>query len=170
MRSIILGLTILMSPVFAAAQEVTGTIAATLNGEERTWFITETPQMSQSDWKDFGYQASVSLLGHSTDNTVTSSHQALMVKFEYWGSDGAYTISAPEVVYLSQGMMKAHVGRQEDGVQINITSAEVNGDRLKIEGTISGDLIFTEVMMRKKDPNDVLSVEGSFSADLGPVR
>ncbi|MBD3664212.1 hypothetical protein [Sulfitobacter aestuariivivens] len=126
--------------------------------------------MSQSDWKDYGYQMTVSLFGHTVENTTMSTKEALMIQFAVTNTNGTLNVMNPEVIYLSQGMTKAHLAKQEDGADVTLTAAETSGDRLMVEGTFQADLVFTEVMKRKKDPENVLNIAGTFKADIGPVR
>lgn len=129
------------------ARDADGLISATLDGAERTWYITSADYdgklMSQSDWSPlYGSVTGVSLFGHTTPTTALSSNEALLVAFSLVEADGQWTASDPEITWLSGGLMNNHSSTYDGSAEVTIESAEFDGDQLTISGTFSGSLPF----------------------------
>lgn len=157
---------LLLAATPAAAQQVTGQIAATLDGETRGWFITETEEMSQSDWSGTPEWAMVSLLGHTTPDTIMNSREALMIGFTATGPGPATDV---EIRFLAEGLSKAYVAK-EDNAAVTIESLSAKGDRLSLSGSFTATMGYTEDFGRTIDMANSRAIEGTFEADIGPVR
>lgn len=149
----------------AAAQESTGEITATIGGEQRTWYVTESDRMSQSDWSGSPNWASVSLFGHTAPDTVMTSKQALMIGFTATGTGAA---SDPEIGYLSESMSKAWVS--DDTATVTIDSMTAEGDRLSLTGSFTATMGYSEDYGRTVDTSDPREISGRFDVSVGPVR
>lgn len=124
-----------------------GVISATLDGAERSWYITSAEYdgklMSQSDWSPlYASVTGVSLFGHTTPNTALSSNEALLVAFSLVEADGQWTASDAEITWLSGGLMNNHSSTYDGSAAVTVESAEFDGDQLTISGTFSGSLPF----------------------------
>ena len=137
-------------PATKAATQVRdtdGEISAKLDGTERTWYITSAEYngqlMSQSDWSPlYASVTGVSLFGHTTPTTALSSTEALLIAFSLQEAGGQWTASAPEITWLSGGLMNNHSSTYDGSAAVTIEAAEFDGDHLTISGTFSGSLPF----------------------------
>lgn len=144
----------------AAAQEITGTVTATIDGEERTWFGTAEDGMSQSDWSGDERYASVSIFAHPGPDTTLQARDALMIGFEMMASADAREVSLPEIVWMIGGMSDAYVADEDTGATIDLDSVTVEDDTLRISGSFAGE------MVRSTDKGDTRAIEGRFEAVL----
>ena len=162
-------------PVSAAdAAAADGTITATFNGVERTWYITsDTLQgqyVSQSDWSRFGDvgPVHVTLFGHTTPTTVLSSREALMIDFSAWADNAERPLESTGVTYLSEGLTNHHTSDVGDDITIALDSLVFDGDTMQLSGTFSGTLGFRS--MSGAEPSDGVSeiavTDGRFSATI----
>jgi hypothetical protein len=129
------------------ARDSDGVISAKLDGTERTWYITSAEYdgqlMSQSDWSPlYASVTGVSLFGHTSPTTALSSTEALLVAFSLQEAGGQWTASAPEITWLSGGLMNNHSSTYDGSATVTIEAAEFDGDHLTISGTFSGSLPF----------------------------
>lgn len=129
------------------ARDSDGVISAKLDGAERSWYITSAEYdgklMSQSDWSPlYASVTGVSLFGHTTPTTALSSTEALLVAFSLQEAGGQWTASAPEITWLSGGLMNNHSSTYDGSAAVTIETAEFDGDQLTISGTFSGSLPF----------------------------
>jgi len=124
----------------ATAQEVIGTVTGTLDGEDRTWFLTTHNGMSQSDFDDMGSMIGVSLVAHATNTTATRLTEALMMSWIYTGPD--QPPRDVEITYLSEGGFDVGYAMSETApVDLVIEEAEPMPDgSLRLVGSVAGEL------------------------------
>lgn len=128
---------------------VEGTLSATLNGEQRTWYITSATVdgrvVSQSDWESAGADgAIVTLFGHASATTFTSSREALMLEFTIWNLQDAPSAAGSDITFLSEGLSRNHNSGAGGASSVELTSVEVNGNRLNVTGSFQGELVFQD--------------------------
>lgn len=139
-----------------AAQEVTGTIEGTLNGEDAVWYLTRNDGTSQSDFSGAPGFMSVSLLGHATPDTIMSTQDALMISWSKFGE----TIADAEIRYLPEGgFIKGFVSSPEAPVTLELTTFEVNDDVLTVSGQISATLGWSESLTQKPDMTNTVDLD-----------
>lgn len=157
----------------AAAEDADGTITATFNGTERTWYVTSMERggrhISQSDWSPmFASQAEVSLFGHVSP-TSQRSNEALMLSFTLNGSGTSATAMEPSITYLSEGLLNNHSSEHDGGeAVVTVENARIDGPILEISGTFSGTLPFRS-MNQSVDPSTRESIvveNGRFDASV----
>ena len=149
--------------------EVTGTIQATLGGEERSWntrgFETPDGYQATSSWSLISdIAASLALQGYTDDSFQVE--EILSVEFASLGgfpNDCPCTFAHAEVGYWTTSSMFGDVYLTDEG-EVTLTSVEQLGeDTYRIEGTFRGTLTFEEdVVDDISDPDNTLEVEGSF--------
>lgn len=156
-------------PLAALSQEVTGEITATIDGDQRTWFIVESNGASQSSWKGTGGYADVLLFGHASDDTITDETEALTIRFGVTNLDGTNTTELPEIAYLKDGLLESYVADSENA-EVSVNSMEVEGERLAISGTFEATLGFTDDLGQTVDMSRSREISGSFDAVIGSGR
>ena len=149
--------------------EVTGTIQATLGGEERSWntlgFETPDGYQATSSWLlILDNVASLTLQGHPGDSWQVE--ETLSVEFYSLGgfpSDCPCTFTDAEIRYWTTSSMFKGAYLTDEG-EVTLTSVEqLDEDNYRIEGTFRGTLTFEEdVVDDISDPDNTLEVEGSF--------
>lgn len=158
---------LLALPALAPAQQQTGSVSGVLAGETRTWYITETPEMSQSDWSGNASWAEVSIVAHATPDTIMNSREALLLSFESTGTGPAQGV---EIRFLAEGLSKAYVADSDSGASVVVEQLSVAGDRLTLSGSFSATLGWTENYGINVDMTNTRDVSGTFTGTIGPVR
>lgn len=153
----------------ANAQEVLGTVTGTVGGEEREWYVTASDEGSQSDWLGSETWAEVSVVAHSTPDTIMRTTEALMVGFTLTGAGDNANASGAEVTFLVEGFSAAYVG-EDDAVTVTITEHSVTDGVLSLAGTVEGTLAWTEDFGRTVDPDDTVVLEASFDTSVRPLQ
>lgn len=152
-----------------------GEITATLDGAERTWFLTEaeitsdgaTEIMSQSDFSGDASWADVSLFGHTTPDTIMNSTEGLAISF---ASSGPGEADGVEIRFLTEGMFKGYVAEGENGARVTVDSLAAEGEGLRISGTFAATLGYSDTSGGPVDMTNTRAIEGSFDVVVGPVR
>ena len=152
-----------LSATTALSQEVIGTLTGTLDGAERTWFLTAENGMSQSSSSVIGTYMIVTLFGHASDDTLTEAEDALIVEFSV--VDGAADFA--DLRYLAEGgYVAAYVGMDDAPAQITLTRQEVGADGLMVEGTVSAVLGWSDGVSDEVDATNTVTLEASFAATV----
>lgn len=152
----------------AAAQEVLGTIAGTLGGEAREWYVTASDEGSQSDWSGSDTWATVSLMGHAAADTTFRTREALSIGFTLTERAGA---TDPEVSYFVEGISKAYVGNpDETGLTITVDDYAFAEGVLTLSGTVTGTLAYSEDFGRSLDQGDTVEIDVAFETAVRELQ
>jgi hypothetical protein len=173
-RSATFAAAILFAPTASFAQETFGTITASINGEERTWFLTTQDNESQSFgliFSSMNFQ-SFSLWGQPTDETVTSLKDTLLFSFDVMSvADQLMPLNA-ELIYLENGWTSgwnASKASEPSTMDFSLTTFEKSDDGIFVEGTFEAATGFREPLSNGEiDPSRTLQMNGIFSATLPP--
>ena len=150
-----------------SAQDVRGEITATLDGEERQWFVTGTNLVSQSTWSGNVSYAKVELYGHASDETITDAGEALQINFGVLTQDdGSASSELPEMTYLADGMGESYVANSDTGADVRVESIEIDGSQLSISGTFEASLAFTGDLGQTIDQSRTKPIRGRFDAEI----
>ncbi len=151
-------------PFACYAQDVTGHISGTLQGYASEWFITASAEGGQSDWSGDETYAWVTILGHTTANTVLETEGALSLSFEMIPEIGGFNVLAREIIYYRQPE-KMYLS-QQDSAEIQVTSAAFEDGELHVTGKFAATLGSTDDFGATIDMNDPRIVAGTFDATL----
>lgn len=153
----------LLIPIGAVAQDVIGSIAATLDGEARTW---QTLDGSGSDTSyntyldDFGGFQSASITGYVEG--APFNRDVLQIVVGFMGGDSTPIETTVLFVPERMSQMWANI----DGEPI-LTIDSFDGTQ--IAGSLSGRLCFKDGMMAEPDPETCQTIEGTFDTVLPPA-
>ena len=110
-----------------ALAESGGTISGKINGEAVTWML----RASQSDWSDYG----VNIMGRDPQGVTT--FPSIMFGFEKDGN----LLARPEIRLFTPAQPNGYRGDENDGIGLNVTRWEVDGDTLSLTGAIGGPVL-----------------------------
>jgi len=153
----------------AYAQEVTGTIVASIDGDERTWFTTTDEGRSQSDWSGDLNFADISLWGHPVEDTISAIHDSLLIGFQLVKSADGYTLWTIEISFLEDGYDGIYRVVDDADAALTVEAVELDGDQLSLSGSFSATLYYTTDHGREVDMSNSVFVEGNFDTALLPM-
>jgi hypothetical protein len=162
-----------IAPTVSFAQDVFGNITATLNGEERTWFLTAQDNESQS----FGLSIAIAnlqscqLWGQPSEDTVKISEDSLLFSFEVMSVGGQLIPLNAGVMYLSDawrsGWMASESEDQANDIALSLTTFEERDYGFFVEGSFEAAAHYREPLAGGEfDPARTMQINGSFSALL----
>ncbi len=151
-------------PMKLQAQDVVGHITGLLQGYQSVWFVTSSVEGGQSDWSGDETYALVTILGHTTANTVLETSGALALSFEMISEAGGYNVLGREIAYYRQPEI-LYLSKP-DNAEIQVTSAMFEEGQLHIVGKFAGTLHATDDFGATFDLADSRIVAGSFDAEL----
>lgn len=144
-----------------------GAITATINGESRTWYITNESNLT--DWESLEDDGTnVTLVGY-TNLSDRTWKEAMELGFEIRKSDGGFSVSNSLVTYYSYGATRHHsTGRQRESSVI-VTHVEIDGNSIELSGAFSDALRYKDWGggSSDDDANDDITIDdGAFHALL----
>jgi hypothetical protein len=149
-----------------AAAEEGGVVEPVIGAEEFRFPL----QASQSDWSGSADWASVSIRARPVDEAAWARFKALSLSFDYAGG----AVSTPELRLLrvvGEGeMQRLYAEAEAGGLEVTVDRAEAQGDFLTVEGRFSAEMGPSEDYGRTVDLSDPIPVAGSFAVTLGPVE
>ncbi|MDX2482536.1 MAG: hypothetical protein QNK42_02615 [Pseudodonghicola sp.] len=158
-----------LTPTFCYAQDVFGTLNASLDGVERTWFLTSQDTESHS----FGMTVAIanmqsfSLWGQPTDKTVNDVKDSLLLGFDVM-SVGSNTIPLNmSLTYLADGWKSGWLANEADQIVFSLTTLEKLDDGILVEGNFAAATNYSDALSSGQvDPSRTMQINGSFSATL----
>lgn len=174
-RYVIYAAALSLAPTLSFAQEVFGNITATLDGEERTWFLSSQDNESQS----FGLSIAVAnlqsfqLWGQPTEDTVQVSEDSLLFSFDVMSVGGQLIPLNATVMYLGDGWRSGWIASESEpeasDIALSLTSIETRDDGVFIEGSFEATAHHREPLAGGEfDPARTMQINGSLSALLPP--
>jgi hypothetical protein len=171
LRTAVLGATIAMSPAVSFAQEVFGTIEASLDGEDRSWFLTTQDKESQS----FGMTVAIAnlqsftLWGQTSAETVNEMKGSLLLGFDVATVGGNVIPLNVSVTYLADGWKSGWRADEESGVVFTLTTLEERDGGVYVEGSFTSVAGYAEPLDGEEiDASRTMEINGSFKATLPP--
>lgn len=172
---------ILRSATFAAAisfagtasfaQEVLGTIDASLDGVERTWFLT----LEDTDSQTFGMTMSIanlqsfSLWGQPDAETVSTFDDTLLLSFDIMTVAEQVMVANVSVTYLVDGWTVGWMADEAEAVEFTLTTLEQTDEGIVLVGSFEATANYSEQLSaREMDMSRVMQINGSFTATLPP--
>ena len=155
-------------PSFALAGESLGTLTATIDGTEMTWFLTAEAGASQSAAAPVpGLTAiDISLWGNPEEGQLAELKGALLLDFMAMNAAGPQALQ-PEVQWLENGYAGAFVALEEGAASVTLTALEIGEASVTLSGTFEALAGFTDdVATMATDPARTKSIVGSFEASL----
>jgi hypothetical protein len=162
---------LLITPTISFAQEVFGTINATFEGEERTWFLTSQDSGSQSFGLSMAFAnlQTFSLSGQSSSETVSEVNESLLLRFKVMSVGKQVIPLNISVTYLADGWKSGWLANEESGIVFSLTTLEKQGDSVFVEGSFSAVASYSENLIRGEiDVSRTMQIDGNFTATLPP--
>lgn len=167
--NIALAAAISLTPTYSFAQEVFGTLEASLDGAEQTWFLTTQDNESQS----FGLSIAVanlqsfSLWGQPSDDMVKNIDGSLLLTFDVMSVAGQTMPLNVSLTYLADGWTAGWVANEADQIKFALTTLEEVADGIHLEGSFETTANYSEALTTGEvDPSRTMPINGTFSAVL----
>lgn len=156
----------LICQAHGVAQEVTGRIEGRVDGVRREWFVTRDGDESRSEWSGVpGFQR-VTIFGNAGADQVAQMRDALILDFDLFGDAASASATGVEIRLLVTGFSTAYMARPGDGARVAINALVIEGDRMKLRGTFSGRLGFSDSFGARVDASNTRFVDGQFEVVL----
>lgn len=166
MKRFVLAAAIGVLPILAQAQEVIGTVTGTIDGQERTWFLTSQDGQSQSDFSEMGSIVDVSILAHASLDTVMSTKDGLMLSWTVFDMANPEPQGAELRYMAGDSFMQAYTAPEDAPVMLDLSTFAKLTDGLHVAGTVSGTLGWSEGAGADPDMADSRDVSITFDAVL----
>mgnify|MGYP001818386064 CR=1 FL=1 len=154
-----------------ALAETIGTITATVDGQEKTWYVTAADGESQSSWVQpmpgMLSMSSFSLWGNPSEEEIASVKDVLAIGFTVVRGRGGMTPANPEVQYLVTGFDDQWVATGEGATDLTISELERAGEGVRVAGSFTAHAHYTSDGARLElDRSRGKTISGSFQATL----
>lgn len=162
---------IVLVPNFSFAQEVFGTINASLDGVERTWFLTSNDNDSQSMGMTMAIAnlQSFSLWGQPIAESVKTFDDTLLLSFEVMSVGEQLIPLNISLTYLADGWRSGWLSEDADKMVFSLTKLEKSDDGVFVEGSFAAAASYSEPLAGGEvDASRTMQINGSFSATLPP--
>lgn len=166
MRFILSAVFVIMAHTTAIAQDVTGSITATLTGEERVWFITAMKDKSSSHWSEMGPLTNVNIWGHATDDSIMGSKDALIIQFSLM--NGEVFPDTLSVMFSDSSVPGNYYASDADMTGLNLSRIKDNDGQLTLNGAFSATMAYAESYGAPPDRENTRHVQGTFEVTLYP--
>ena len=168
MKHFRLALVLSLLPACAMAADQLGSITATVDGAEHTWFLTAEGGESQSNATPvMNGLTSVQLWGHATADSATSVKGALLIDFSLITLGGTPSVADATLQYLVDGYKGGYLATDDDSVQITVTTAEPQDKALHIAGSFTATAAYSDQpMLQLTDDSRQMQITGNFDARL----
>jgi hypothetical protein len=160
---------LLLTPTLCFGQDVLGTLNASLDGAERTWFLTAEGAESQS----FGMTMAIanlqsfSLWGQPTEKTVNTLNDTLLLKFDVMSVADQVIPLNVSLTFLADGWKSGWLAGEADKITFTLTTLEKAEDGVRVEGNYAATASFSEALSSGEvDASRTMQINGSFSATL----
>ncbi len=162
-------LAVSLTPTFCYAQDVFGTLNASLDGIERTWFLTTQDTESRS----FGMTIAIAnlqsfnLWGQPTDKTLDDIKDSLLLGFDVMSVGGNTIPLNVSLTYLADGWKSGWLANEADQIVFSLTTLEDVDEGLLVEGNFAAAASYSDALSSGQvDPSRKMQIDGSFSATL----
>lgn len=157
------------APTFLFAQEVFGTIEASLDDEPRIWFLTAKDNDSQS----FGMTVAVAnlqsftLWGQATEENGKSVDDSLLLKFDVMSVGDQMIPINVSVTHFEDGWKTGWLANEESGVVFSLIKLEKSEAGVFVEGSFDAAAGFSDSLASgQADAMRTMHITGRFSATL----
>lgn len=153
----------------ADAKGADGTITATLNGEQRTWYIVRKEmggemhsQSESASWANSGRV--ITLFGHTSANSMAAT-DGLMLELNLVVMENTATVSSADIKYLRGEDRDMYVTRGPVTDGIDLASHKQEGDKVTVSGTFEATLE-QNASEKKEGPATIAIKNGQFNATV----
>lgn len=133
-----------LAPSLAGAQEVVGTIEATFQGEDKTWYITFKDAVSESSWTDIAGTHVLALSGQPAPDALATLEGSLFLSVVVMDVGGTVHTVQPTLQYLSGGYTSAWLAQEEGDVTMTAAKMVRSGDVLEFEADFVANVAYSE--------------------------
>lgn len=159
-------LTTLPVPLWA---EALGTISASIDGNAKTWFLTEQDGESQSGWARIMpgslTGSNFTLWGNPEATQLAATRDALLVGAVLMPGPGD-VVAIPELKYLENGFSTYWTSIEDDPAELIFTRIEEQDDVLSIAGTFTARLYLGGSASETPDRSRMITVSGTLEAAI----
>jgi len=168
-RQSALAAALFFAPTFCAAQEVFGTLTATIEGTERSWFLTADGEQSQSHGLSIAVanMQSFGLWGQPTADTVAETKDSLLLKFDIMKVGSTTMPLNVSLTYLADGWTSGWLANEEGQTTFTLSTLEAVNGGVLMEGSFASTAYYSDNLVSSQvDPSQTMQIDGSFSATL----
>ena len=169
LRTAILAAALCVAPGLSVAQDVIGTITASLDGAERTWVLTLDGEESQSFGLTIGAAnlQSYSLWGLPDAQSGPSIEDTLLFTFDIMTvGDQVMPVNA-SVIYLAEGWTSGWSADEPETVTFSLTTLEKTEAGVVMAGSFDAATKYSKPLAGGEvDPARPMQITGTFSATM----
>ncbi|GKY86790.1 hypothetical protein [Sinisalibacter aestuarii] len=169
MHRMLTALTFALAPLAANAEQI-GTVTATVDGAEMTWYLAAENGESQSfAMKAGGIPAyNISVWANPEPDVLAALKGALVLDFIVPAAGGV--AMAPGLQFFENGYSGFWVALDEGEISVALSGFEIAEDTISVSGQFEATAAFTDDSSTlETDPNRTKSFSGAFEATL-PLR
>lgn len=159
----------------ASAQDatVTGTLDGRVGDAPKTWyalqFDVEGELQDTVEVEDYGFQVDVTIQAHVEPRFYM--REALVISADFASlADCPCSPNFLEVFYLAEGSMFSNVYKAEAGSLIVESATPLGDGRVRLVGTFAFDAAFHADAFGEGDPDDVVTIAGTFDVEGAPLQ
>jgi hypothetical protein len=165
-------LVLLVATASAQDATITGTIEGRVGDAAKTWyalqFDVEGELQDTVEVEDYGFQVDVTIQAHVEPRFLM--REALVIGAGFDSLTGCpCTATYVEVFYLGEGSMFSNVYKTEEGTLVVETATPLGDGRMRLVGSFEFEASFHADAFGEGDPNDVVTIEGTFDVEGGPL-
>ena len=166
-RALLVLILVALASQFAAAQGVTGTLAGTVDGEEREWvtFVLDTEEgpRSSASWNLLMDRIfTLSIQGHSEPRFEVEGAIALSITEFSIPSDCPCSFDNAEIFYWTSSSMLSDVYTSAGNTLTLTTFERLNDATFSARGTFAGTLMYQASPTSEPDAERTIEVQGTF--------
>ncbi|MCV2865144.1 hypothetical protein [Defluviimonas sp. WL0075] len=152
----------------AIAADTYGEIRATLNGEDRVWYILGSEGSSNSDWTQLvRTMFDVSLWGSAEEADPYYVPGALLIDFSALGSEDDWDASEIEVQYLENGYVSMYLANDDEDSAVTIDDLRVEDGTMFLSGSFYSNVYYrANAMSLETDRSKSIVIKGTFRVEL----
>ena len=165
---------VLLLVATASAQDatITGTVEGRVGEVPKTWyalqFAVEGELQDTVEIQDYGFQVDVTIQAHVEPRFFM--REALLISAGF-ASLGACPCTADyvEVFFLGEGSMFSNVYKAEAGSLVVASATPLGDGRMRLVGSFEFAAAFHADAFGEGDPDDVVTITGTFDVEGGPL-
>jgi hypothetical protein len=161
-----------LASTISVAQDVIGTITASLDGEERVWFLT----MQDTESQTFGLTIAIanlqsfSLWGQPDAQSVQVFKDSLLLSFEVMSVANQVMPVNVSVIYLAEGWQSGWLADDAEKITFSLTTLEKTEEGVVVAGSFDAAANYSEPLAGGDvDASRTMQIIGTFTATLPPA-
>ena len=166
--------TLLLLVATASAQDatITGTVDGRVGDAAKTWyalqFDVEGELQDTVEVQDYGFQVDVTIQAHVEPRFLM--REALVISAGFGSLEGCpCTADVVEVFFLGEGSMFSNVYKADEGTLIVESATPMGDGRMRLVGSFEFEAPFHADAFGEGDPDDVVTIAGTFDVEGGPL-